>query len=629
MSAAMDGLKSNTSTLIPTLCALEVSRSGAGLAPVCTTRRSNPCATSSCRQRQSAKRRDDEEYLQEGAAGQVADETGMGSGAHSGENSPHVCVTASAQSSSCSPTDVLSTDCVRAICSFVSVLLSSCLSVRPPPAPALSCPRPADERMETELIESKSSREVIPAVRSWPDAPDLQLDCLLTDGDEDETESEVDDEIGEEDSLNDLSDDSSVEVVGVTSATAATGPDGSSAVAADCKPGTSRLISQQPATDPLSDKCPDFIPAAPAARDPLPGQSVPTAASAASGKSAPSGRAGHLVIDLTHSDDESALTSRRNNQHNSQQNNNNHRHSIGHHHHHYHHHNSQHNPNGRPVHAAAAGQLSRRRTHSQRPIDAGAGSGRMSCQQENAGHGPVNLTHHQRHSDNQSHHSASSSGACRFLTAQHVHHAPHPGHFPEPGSSNNSGGPACSSFSNCFVATASSGAGAPSSGPCPHAHSFCPQVTSPQVYFPNAGAPGPAPSSSSYHLLPPPPILHTAPHPAGHLFPSFYGPPPAAHSQVPYQTFQINPQQPRMHPVHQQRLLEQQRSMEMQRQAYAQHADGMIRRYVSTPLVHVPLLMFFLMTEVRRSRPLLTGCRWRRRLLPQSHIPAWHTCSAR
>lgn len=452
--------------------------------------------------------------------------------------------------------------------------------------------------METELIESKSSHEVIPSARSWPEAPDLQLDCLLTDGDEDETESEVDDEIGEEDSLNDLSDDSSVEVVGVTSTgTTLTSEPGSSAVAADCKPGTSRLISQQPsASDPLSDKCPDFLTAAPAA-DPLPAQSVPSGASATV-KSVP-GRAGHLVIDLTHSDDESGLTSHRNNQHNSQQNNNNHRHSIGHHHHHYHHHNSQHNPN-RPVHAAAAGQLSRRRTHSQRPIDASAGS-RMSCLSENAGHGPVNLTHHQRHSDNP--HSASSAlpAACRFLTSQHVHHAPGPGHFVEQGSSNNggNGGPACSSFSNCFVATTSSGnPAAPSSGPCPHAHSFCPQVTSPQVYFPT-GAPAhvaaghnATPSSSSYHLLPPP-ILHTAPLPgaAGHLFPSFYGPPPAAHSQVPYQTFQINPQQPRMHPVHQQRLLEQQRAMELQRHVFAQHTEGMIRRYVS-PCPHTRTSLF-------------------------------------
>jgi hypothetical protein len=215
--------------------------------------------------------------------------------------------------------------------------------------------------------------------------------------------------------------------------------------------------------------------------------------------------------------------------------------------------------------------LSRRRTHSQRPIDATAG--------------PVNLTHHQRHhSDNP--HSSAMPAACRFMTAQHLHqHVPHPAHHfgDHPVGSGGAGGPACPSFSNCFVTTSSStNPAAPSSGPCPHAHSFCPQVTNAQVYFPNAGASAhvaagghsATPSSSSYHLLPPP-LLHTAPltGAAGHLFPSFYGPPPAAHSQVPYQTFPVTPQQQsRMYPVSHQLIRDQQhRVAELQRQAFAHH----------------------------------------------------------
>lgn len=486
--------------------------------------------------------------------------------------------------------------------------------------------------MEAELIESKSSHEAISTATSWPEAPDLQLDCLLTDGDEDE--SEVDEEI-EEDSLNDLSDDSSVEVVGVTSTIATVGHEGSSGAAVDSKPGTSSLLissQQSAATDALREKCPDFHAAAPATCDPIPAQSLPAAAPDPCSKSLAASRTGHLVIDLTHSDDESGLNSRRNNSHSNSQPNNNHRHGIGHHHHHYHH-NSQHNPN-RTAHSAAVGQVSRRRTHSHRPVDAAA-SNRMSCsmQDNGAAHVPVNLSHHQRHGDNHGHHQSAvpSAGApsCRFLTAQHVHHAQAAAHFADAGSSNShASGPPCSSFSNCFVASASGANGAAPSS-CPHSHSFCPQVTSPQLYFPTTGAPaaGPnnsTPSSSSYHLLQPQPMLHTAPLPnSAHLFPSYYGPPPAAHSQVPYQTFQINPQPTRLHPVHHQRLLEQQRSMEMQRQAYAQHADG-LRRYVILLPVRCCLTLYF-GPAVKRSRLQRTGCTWKRR--HRSRIPEWRTCS--
>ncbi|RWS29838.1 E3 ubiquitin-protein ligase Arkadia-like protein [Leptotrombidium deliense] len=109
---------------------------------------------------------------------------------------------------------------------------------------------------------------------------------------------------------------------------------------------------------------------------------------------------------------------------------------------------------------------------------------------------------------------------------------------------------ACS-FSNCFVATSNGSTSAPTTGPCPHNHGFC-------------QLPSPNPMTATTPLLttqsPAASITHTM------LNPFFPGQLPA-HSQA-YTAFQLPP---RMHPNHQRLWLAQQRMQEMQRHRLYQH----------------------------------------------------------
>lgn len=133
---------------------------------------------------------------------------------------------------------------------------------------------------------------------------------------------------------------------------------------------------------------------------------------------------------------------------------------------------------------------------------------------------------------------------------------------------------ACPAFANCFVGNPASGgasATAPTNGPCPHAHGYCPVASPHQVFFPAGPQPqplsgfaiGPMLSSASLTIAP------------GHaIYPHHVYQPPQAHSH----THSFNyPLDPRIHPSQHQLWVQQQRQQEAQRRRMYPHQRHVIR----------------------------------------------------
>lgn len=412
-----------------------------------------------------------------------------------------------------------------------------------------------------EVIDAKSVQPASSGHDSWPEAPDLQLDCFSSDEEEAIDESEPE---------STSSDDSSVKEI----TKSVLDPEIKETIAnnsLDCKPGTSRTniipdispainnVGPVPGTSTASAvtaplvKCPEAI------TDPPPtlvvkSSSVGEPSSRLAITSKLASRNGHLLIDLTNSDDES------NNRNRIEQRRNSNAESAA----------------RRVHHARRSGRNLMQSSNA-----------RMSCIQE----APANLT--------QRHHPASgfvANGAqgssahpfapCRYLPQHQVLQNPgaqpalqtsHTSSIPQPGlpeiisnGSNNNTNPC--SYSNCFVASSSNGnIAAPSAGPCPHNHGYCP-MPNPQHFLLPTNRPQQAPQ----FVLPPTPLIPPAPN--GHHHPMFHYytaqqqqpiPPPAAHSRIPMPPFTSAPTN--MSTAHLQTWLSQHRRAEMERQRYMQH----------------------------------------------------------
>ncbi|RWS10864.1 E3 ubiquitin-protein ligase Arkadia-like protein [Dinothrombium tinctorium] len=163
--------------------------------------------------------------------------------------------------------------------------------------------------------------------------------------------------------------------------------------------------------------------------------------------------------------------------------------------------------------------------------------------------------HHQQHSHQHNHLTAPMAAAA---AANHFHPIPLPScryHNTQNQVTScaeaNSATDACS-FSNCFVATSNGSNSAPSTGPCPHNHGYC-------------TLPSPSPIPASTPLLttqsPSGSIPHTMINPYYTQIPT--------HSQATYAAAYQLP--PRMHPNHQRLWLAQQRMQEMHRHRLYQH----------------------------------------------------------
>lgn len=383
----------------------------------------------------------------------------------------------------------------------------------------------------------------------WPQAPDLQLDCLSSDSD---------------------SDDSSIEVISVAQATlnasgsASAGPSSSTSSPHRRPPTSGSLDSKAGPSSSSANAIPSQV-----AKCPLPIQDPKLAMERAhlppQPLAVPSAVAkkSHVVIDLTHSDDESGQMF-----------------TAG--------------SNGNEL-SASVRHASRAHSSFEAPTDlsvAGANEGgnsapRSSCIQEN----PARPVHHHGHGNRHVQNHGNGFPACRYAQQN-------------AGSSNGmswerSGGPPigaqgdtsnnsdpCSSFSNCFVANPSHGiAAAPAAGPCPHSHGFC-ALPSPhhQVYFP-PGVPPPQ-QVPGYAFAPPIPGMMPGPGPHPHVLAhqfQYAGQPPLAHSHS-YQGFPLDP---RVHPNQQRLWLSQQRNQELHRQHLYQNSRNPFARHAE-PLIYSP-----------------------------------------
>lgn len=128
-------------------------------------------------------------------------------------------------------------------------------------------------------------------------------------------------------------------------------------------------------------------------------------------------------------------------------------------------------------------------------------------------------------------------------------------------------GEACSSYSNCFVASSSNGVNpAPVTGPCPHNHGYCP-VGSPHTMPTYQGQPSDLSRLFGPNLAAPLPSPRPRQDPSIY-YPYYSGQPPPHHSHN-YATYQLPPG---MHPNHQRILLSHQRIGENHRRSYLRHA---------------------------------------------------------
>lgn len=440
-----------------------------------------------------------------------------------------------------------------------------------------------------EVIESKPVEPTNSGRDSWPEAPDLQLDCFSSDEEETIDESEPE---------STSSDDSSVKEITKSP------PDqesmkesiakNNSVNPVDCKPGTSRAdliesisstVRNSPSASQAGTSTGSVVPTplikcSEAAESSTSIHPVPKSGSTSVdsrktiGKKI-TGRNGHLVIDLTNSDDES------NTRNKSEQR--------------------------RSSNAESAARRVHHARRSGRHL-AGGSNGRMSCIQEpgsgNRNHGfisnPVGPT------------LASVPlplAPCRYLphapNAQPSLQGPHTSVLPQSSipdvvnsSSSNNNDPC--SYSNCFVASPSNGnsIAAPPSGPCPHNHGYCPIPTTQHFLIPtNAHHHHHHHNPTPQFVLPPtlvPPTNLPPNHPGGHHhhhhhpmlhhFPPFPGQqqqtppsqpphPPVAHTRIP-----IHPHQPfnspstnSMSPAHLQTFMSQYRRAELERQRFMQH----------------------------------------------------------
>ncbi|XP_053208684.1 hybrid signal transduction histidine kinase M-like isoform X2 [Panonychus citri] len=141
----------------------------------------------------------------------------------------------------------------------------------------------------------------------------------------------------------------------------------------------------------------------------------------------------------------------------------------------------------------------------------------------------------------------------------------------------NNNGEACSSYSNCFVASSSNGVNsAPVTGPCPHNHGYCP-IGSPHTLPAYQGQPSDLSRLFGPNLAAPIPSPRPRQEPSIY-FPYYSGQPPPHHShsyayQLPHG----------MHPNHQRILMSHQRIGENHRRSFFRHHQqraGLPRRYM-------------------------------------------------
>ena len=402
----------------------------------------------------------------------------------------------------------------------------------------------------------------------WPDAPDLQLDCLIS--------SDSD------------SDDSSVELVGVASGGIATGSSRFEPLSVnrtsssrlenelDCKPGPSSATLALVASKCTGSKL---------ALDH--NLSTGCESSAVSSKN-------HIVIDLTHSDDESSQIVNRTRRTSNTQNNNerlsrqSNTHVIN-------------DPVSTPTSSSQSSMPSR-----------------SSCVQEDLTRPPSHYHHYHHHHRNLNPYSnlpqqQSGLPSCRY--SQHIHQqqmqAAHQHDrqnvvLPQAGSSNdnsNSLDP-CASFSNCFVGNPSNGvSSAPTAGPCPHNHAYCPVPASHQMIFPNSPSPQQLSAAQISGFAIGPAIGGIIPgHQVvgGHALYTphhIYGAQPPAHTHT-YPGYQLDP---RMHPTQQRLWLQHQRMQEVQRQRmYPRHHS--MQRLVSISRFHTLPYSIRCRSETRNQR---------------------------
>lgn len=448
-----------------------------------------------------------------------------------------------------------------------------------------------------EVIDTKSIQPTSSGHDSWPEAPDLQLDCFSSD-DEEET-------IDESEPESTSSDDSSVKEI--IKSPPITNPVLTETIAnnnnsLDCKPGTSRTdliptnvvsstvnnVSSSTGTstgsvvpNPLI-KCPETAASSSAPTDPVSKSGPVESVSSTAIASKLASRNGHLLIDLTNSDDES------NNRNKSEQRRNSNAESAA-----------------RRVHHAR---------RSGRHLTGGTNQ-RMSCMQETPG---SNITHRHHPANGfmpngQVSHGSSSThpfAPCRYLPQHQLLpsaqqsgslQAPHTSSIPQSnipelvngGTGNNNSNPC--SYSNCFVASPSNGniAAAPPTGPCPHNQGYCPVPNTQHFLLPTnltqqQQQPPPPPPQFVLppHLIPPTNMVPNGRH---HHHPMFYHaytaqqqqqqlPPPAAHTRIPIPPFQSQPTN--MSAAHLQTWLSQHRRAEMERQRYVQHEINNRNQYL-------------------------------------------------
>lgn len=439
-----------------------------------------------------------------------------------------------------------------------------------------------------EVIDTKSLQATNSGHDSWPEAPDLQLDCFSSD-DEEET-------IDESEPESTSSDDSSVKEI--IKSPPITNPDIVETIAnnnntLDCKPGTSRtnliptnvsstVNNVSPGTSPGSVvsnpliKCPETVAASSTSADPVSKSAAVESVGSTTIAPKLASRNGHLLIDLTNSDDESNIRNK------SEQRRNSNAESAA-----------------RRVHHAR---------RSGRHLTGGTNQ-RMSCIQEAPG---ANITHRHHPANGfvpngQVAHGSSSThpfAPCRYMPQHQMLpttsaqqsgslQAPHTSSIPQSnlpelvnsGTGTNNSNPC--SYSNCFVASPSNGniAAAPPTGPCPHNHGYCPVPNTQHFLLPTNLTQQPPPPQFVLppHLIPP---ANMAPN-GRHHHPMFYHsypaqqqqlPPPAAHTRIPIPPFQSQPTN--MSAAHLQTWLSQHRRAEMERQRYMQHEINNRNQYL-------------------------------------------------
>ena len=437
-----------------------------------------------------------------------------------------------------------------------------------------------------EVIETKPVQPTNSGRDSWPEAPDLQLDCFSSDEEETIDESEPE---------STSSDDSSVKEITKSpqnqeSIKESIVNNNSNVNPVDCKPGTSRgsliqsissTVRSNPTASQAGTSAGSVVPT-PLIKCPEAGESSTSSDPLAKSGSASvtnsktignkiASRNGHLVIDLTNSDDES------NTRNKSEQRRNSNAESAA-----------------RRVHHAR---------RSGRHL-AGGSNARMSCIQESA---PGNR-HHPGFMPNPAGATLGSVplplAPCRYLpqhapNAQPTLQAPHTSVVPQSSipeivnsSSSNSNDPC--SYSNCFVASPSNGnaVAAPPSGPCPHNHGYCPVPSTQHFLIPTNAHHHHNPNPTPQFVLPPtlvPPTNLAPNHPGGHHhhpmlhhYAAYPGQqqqapppqpphPPVAHTRIPIQPFTSGPPTNGMSPAHLQTFMSQYRRAELERQRYMQH----------------------------------------------------------